>query len=257
MRTSISILFLWVALAVPLSLRAQGSEVERQAAALQEQGPALQSFLRRNREGQVDSQYSAEILRGAKALEDQGLPSEPYLLKANEGLAKRVGPKQLAPALQSTSARTREAATLVDGAVAQGASASPESRRRAILQFQSALMSGRSTRDLEKKIQAGLVRERKPSLNELVDESFDRGSREKKSIQKPDLPKLGSPPDSEKPVKAKLSPQGNSGKKSSELGKPPAKQKPSVQKPAKSKSSIPLGHGGNSRGKGSGKGRGK
>ncbi|HKY64231.1 MAG TPA: hypothetical protein VJR29_12520 [bacterium] len=260
MKAFLSILLLWFALAAPLSAQAQGGEVERQAAALQEQGPALRTFLKRSREGQADPQFVSEVLRGAKALEDQGLPAEPYLLKANEGLAKRVPPKRMTPALEATGARTRNAAALVDEAVKRGATASPESRRQAILQFQSEMMAGRSRADLEKSIDAGFAKQAKPSLSELADEASGprRGGKVEKP-KRPASPHLEHPAgqEKEKPSKAAAPASGKPEKKSPSVEKDKGRSKPAVQKPERVKPSAPKGNGNQFKGKGGGPGRGR
>ncbi|HEX5033394.1 MAG TPA: hypothetical protein VFW62_02840, partial [bacterium] len=254
----LSILFLCFALAAPSAAPAQGHEVERQAAGLQEQGPALQAFLKRSREGQADPQFVSDVLRGAKALEDQGLPAEPYLLKANEGLAKRVPPKRMTPALEATGARTRNAATLVDEAVKRGATASPESRRQAILQFQSELMTGRSRADLEKSIDAGFAKQAKPSLSELAEEAS--GPRKGGKVEKNKVPAgaLEHPAGSEKKP-SKVSPPAaeKPSKKAPTLEKEKGKSKPSLQKPERSKTSAPKEKGNHFNGRSGGKGKGK
>ena len=258
MRNAFSILILCFALAAPLGLSAQNAEVESQAAGLQEQGPALQAFMQRSRQGQVDPAFASEVLRGAKALEDQGLPAEPYLLKANEGLAKRVAPPKILPALGETGTRIRSAAELIDGTVARGASATPESRRQAILQLQSALMSGRPRGELEKALRSGLTKDSKPSLSELTADATGLGKSSKaKAPKAPDQPHLKDSLDSTKPTKSlgpdKVKPE----KKQPSLEKKKEKQGASFQKPAQPKLRPQSGSDGNSKGKGGGKGKAK
>jgi hypothetical protein len=258
MKVSLAILMLWIAFAAPAGLRAQAGDLDRQAVQLQEQGPALQAFLKRSREGQVDPQFTAEVLNRAKALEDQGLPAEPYLLKANEGLAKRVPPKQMAPALEATTARTRSAAALADEAMKRGATASPQARRQAILQFQSELMAGRSQGDLEKAIQAGFSKGRKPSLTDLAEEVAQPGRGKKEKSKAPAPPTLEHSPGSEKPAKAVAPAKVKREKSSPGMEKGGGKPKGGdFEKSGYSKpSSSPTNHG-NSKGKQGGKGRGK
>jgi hypothetical protein len=223
MKRSLAIFALFFALVGSPPTRAQdGAALDRQAAQLQEQGPALQAFLKRSREGQVDPAFASEVLSRAKALEDQGLPTEPYLLKANEGLAKKVGAKRMAPALDQTVSRTRNAAAIVDKST-PGVSA--DSRRRAILQVQSGLMSGRSEAELEKTLRSHV----KPS-------------------KVPDLPDLESHSGSEKPSKK------TPGFEKRELK---AKSKSEFRKQEKSKSGPSKEKRSHSKGKGSGKSSGK
>lgn len=261
MKVSFAILMLWIAFAAPASARAQADDLDRQAAQLQEQGPALQAFLKRSREGQVDPQFTAEVLGRAKALEDQGLPAEPYLLKANEGLAKRVPPKRMAPALEAATARTRSAAALADEAMMRGATASPEARRQAILQFQSELMSGRSQADLEKAVQAGFSKGRKPSLSDLAEEVSQPGLGKKEKAKAPNLPAPPNSPALEKPSKAvapakekpeKKAPQGSQGSEKERGRSKSGFEKSGSSKPASSPASP-----GNFKGKRGNTGRGK
>lgn len=262
MKLSFSILIFWIALATaPQGLCAQG-DLDRQAAQLQEQGPALQTFLRRSREDQVDPAFASEVLTKAKALEEQGLPAEPYLLKANEGLAKRIPPKKMEPALQNTDGQIRSAAGLADDAVKRGASASPEARRRAILQFQSEMKAGRSDKELEQSMRESFSKKPNSSLEDLADETTGRKARKKVEKEKPVLPRLEYSPGGEKPAKAthpgkEKSPKEKPAKKSPSADRGPAKSKPKLEKSDKSKGSYPSGAHGNSKGKGGGKGRGK
>ena len=147
---------LWILLGVAFagSLRAQTDpEINREAAALGGEGPALRSFLARSTAQGVPRDFVLDVLKEARGLEAQGIPAEPYLLKANEGLAKGISPQKIRPALQQTQHRGETAARLVDDAVARGARVeSPQSRRKANLQFQSALLNGVSPGELEKNI---------------------------------------------------------------------------------------------------------
>lgn len=258
MKVTLAILMLWIALVAPAGARAQADDLNRRAAQLQEQGPALQAFLQRSREGQVDPQFTAEVLNRAKALEDQGLPAEPYLLKANEGLAKKVPSKQMAPALEATTARTRSAASLADEAMKRGATASPQARRQAILQFQSELMTGRSQGDLEKAIQSGFSKGGKPSLSELAEEVAQPGRGKKEKSKAPALPSLEYSPGSEKPSKAVAPAKAKHEKQSPEMEKGRGKSKGGgFEKSGYSKPVFSPPSHGNSKGKQGGKGHGK
>lgn len=262
MKLSFSILVFWIALAAaPMGLRAQG-ELDRQAAQLQEQGPALQAFLQRSRQGQVDPAFASEVLTKARALEEQGLPAEPYLQKANEGLAKRVPPRKMEPALRNTDGQIRSAAGLADEAVKRGASASPDTRRRAILQFQSEMKAGRSARELDESLREGMSRKPHASLEDLADETSGRKPGKKVEKEKPVFPRLEYSPGGEKPVKAtppekKKASKEKPPQKSSPTERGPEKSKHGIEKKEKPHNSTSSGSHGNSKGKGGGKGHGK
>ncbi|MCC6272430.1 MAG: hypothetical protein IT572_03085 [Deltaproteobacteria bacterium] len=147
---AIGLLFLGLAAAAPL--RAQRDpDIAREAAALGAPNPALGAFLAKSATAGVPRDFTLEVLKEAQALEARGIPSEPYLLKANEGLAKGVPPAKLEPALRQTRQRGESAAALVDRAVPGGvADLRAPARRAAILQVQSAMLNGKSPADLEK-----------------------------------------------------------------------------------------------------------
>jgi len=151
---AIGLLFLGLATAAPL--RAQGDpEIAREAAALGAPTPALSAFLAKSQASGVPRDFTLGVLKEAQALEARGIPSEPYLLKANEGLAKGVPPAKLEPALRQTRQRGESAAALVDrSAPGQAANLRSPARRAAILQVQSAMLNGKSPAELEKGLQS-------------------------------------------------------------------------------------------------------
>ncbi len=152
MKKTLAIGLLLLGLAAAAPLRAQGdSEIARQAAAFGAPSPALSAFLTKSAAAGVSRDFTLEVLKEAQALEARGIPSEPYLLKANEGLAKGVPPAKLAPALRQTRQRGESAAALVDRVVpGRAADLRSPARRAAILQVQSAMLNGKSAADLEK-----------------------------------------------------------------------------------------------------------
>lgn len=111
--------------------------------------PALQSFLKRSRERRVSEDFVLGVLREARQMKAQGEPHEALLLKANEGLAKGIAPRSMGPALLETKGRIRQAAQLVDAAVASGAQeVTPQSRLKAIEHYRQALLYGASSEQL-------------------------------------------------------------------------------------------------------------
>ncbi|MCE9625472.1 MAG: hypothetical protein K8R69_08495 [Deltaproteobacteria bacterium] len=156
MRRLFAILVLFFSLGVVLPLRAQADpELAREAAALGTESPALKALLAREAANPSSRDLVLETLRGAKELKSQGLPPEPYLLKANEGLAKGLPPEKILPAMQESRRRTETAAGLVDSASAKETGLSPQARQKAILEMQGALLNGVSPHDLEKALRNG------------------------------------------------------------------------------------------------------
>lgn len=156
MKKTLAIGLLLLGLAAAGPLRGQGdAQIAREAAALGAPSPALSAFLAKSAASGVPRDFTLGVLKEAQALEARGIPSEPYLLKANEGLAKGVPPAKLEPALRQSRQRGERAAALVDRAVPDGAAdlRSP-ARRAAILQVQSAMLNGKSPAELEKGLRA-------------------------------------------------------------------------------------------------------
>ncbi len=155
MKQTLVIWILLFGLAAAAPARAQGDpEIAREAAALGASSPALGAFLAKSSAQGVPRDFTLGVLKEARALEARGIPSEPYLLKANEGLAKGIPPEKIAPALRQTRRRGETAAALVDRTVpGEAAEFKSPARRRAILQVQSALLNGSSPAELEKGLQ--------------------------------------------------------------------------------------------------------
>ncbi|MFO1462495.1 MAG: hypothetical protein U1F66_01860 [bacterium] len=138
-------------LTLAASARAQlDPELGRAAAGLGT-SPALQALLRRSAEGGASREFVLGVLQDAQQMQAQGLPTEAYLLKANEGLAKRVPPPKILPVLQESRAGTARAASWVDAVtLREGRRLSPRERQGAILGLQRALLNGASPGELEK-----------------------------------------------------------------------------------------------------------
>ena len=99
---------LFLGLGFAASLCAQDDpEIAQEAAALGPKTPALKALLARQGE---NKDFVLETLHGARDLKAQGLPTEPYLLKANEGLAKGIPTKRILSALKDSRKRTETAA---------------------------------------------------------------------------------------------------------------------------------------------------
>lgn len=115
--------------------------IAAQALRLLNAGPALGAFLQKSAQRGVDPNFVYGVLQNARELDERGLPTEPYLLKANEGLAKGIPPTQIRPALEGTRRWTERAESLVDGAQARGlVFSNPQQRRLAIQEYQWVLM---------------------------------------------------------------------------------------------------------------------
>lgn len=192
MRRLFFILILLSSLGVASLLRAQADpEIAREAAALGEDSPALKALVEREAEDPSSRELILEAFRGAKELQSQGLPTEPYLLKANEGLAKGMSPKKILPALQESRHRMETAAAVVDSVSPKGAGLSPQARQRAILEMQGALLNGVSPRQLEKAIRE----DQSGNFEQKVDAASRAfASRRHVVISAPSMPKLESYP---------------------------------------------------------------
>lgn len=189
---AIGLLFLGLATAAPL--RAQGDpQIARAAAALGAPSPALSAFLAKSATAGVPRDFILGVLREAQTLEARGIPSEPYLLKANEGLAKGVPPAKLEPALRQTRQRGESAAALVDRAVPDGvADLRSPARRAAILQVQSAMLNGKSPADLEKGLRSK-AKGGKLSWEEIGSEARSRQPRRHDVVSAKPAPRRESP----------------------------------------------------------------
>lgn len=123
--------------------------IAQEVAGLYTGGPALTSFLQQSTARNTDPAVTYQVLKNARRLQARGLPTEPYLLKANEGLAKGVSPQRLKLGLGRTQRQTEMAGRLVDRAIARGAVVdSPQARRKTVQEFQWALLNQTSPRDL-------------------------------------------------------------------------------------------------------------
>lgn len=169
------ILILWMSLVCPLA-RAQVSswEILSQTARLHSGGPALLNFLEKSGKGKSDPQLTMEVLQNANRLQEEGLPVDPYLLKANEGLAKGVAPQKIAPALVKTEKQIRTAGKWVqESDWEQRGDFSPLQRRQIIQEYQWALLNGVPPSRLEEwnrgwKDQKGPPRKWQKSLRALT-----------------------------------------------------------------------------------------
>lgn len=100
-------------------------------------GPALPAFLQKSAQRNTDPNFVYGVLHNAHQLNERGLPTGPYLLKANEGLAKGIGPAQIRPALEAARRQTELAESLVSEAQARGlVFSNPQQRQRAVQEYQ-------------------------------------------------------------------------------------------------------------------------
>jgi len=117
-------------------------QITQATAGLGQGGPALLSFLNYSAARSAPPDFVYQVLKNARSLQDQGLPPSPYLLKANEGLAKGVPHQKMAPILKETQDQTLRAGRWVDQAVARGWKVkSPGQRRRLAQEYQWALLN--------------------------------------------------------------------------------------------------------------------
>jgi len=113
--------------------------------------PYAQGFYEKAQAQHADPQWVMEVMGKAKLMRDQGLPTQPFFLKANEGLTKRVAPTKITPALDKTQGQIESANQLVSHAISRGAVVrSPEARRQSVLGYQRALMNEVPPSTLEK-----------------------------------------------------------------------------------------------------------
>lgn len=100
-------------------------------------GPALPAFLQKSAQRGSEPNFVYGVLHESRQLNERGLPPEPYLLKANEGLAKGISPSQIRPALEGTRRQTEQAEVLVNEAQFRGlVFSNPQQRRLAIQEYQ-------------------------------------------------------------------------------------------------------------------------
>jgi hypothetical protein len=131
--------------------QASSLQVAQQAALLGTESPALSAFLQRSASRGASPDFVLQVLQNAKKMQEKGLPIEPYLLKANEGLAKGVPPQKIFPALSQTQKQLELADHLVQRAVDRGAVVdSPQERQEATLRFQKALLNQIPSNTLER-----------------------------------------------------------------------------------------------------------
>ncbi len=132
--------------------------------------PAFQALVQRRDRGEVPANFVSEVEKEAGQLQAKGLPVEPYLLKANEGIAKRVPPKKIYPALKTSKQQTEIAGELFEKAAEkEGFQGNSKNREEGILRVQRELMTGK-----------------KPSKVEYLAEDYVR---QKKVEKKPVAPK--------------------------------------------------------------------
>src|SRR5262245_16135260 len=149
------ILFACVALSplLPTRPRAQASlqTAAPSAEIFGEEKPFAEAFVQKATRQGADPAFITDVLGRAKQMQEQGLPVQPYFLKANEGLAKKMPPPQISSALDGTQKQTEQAKTFVDRAVERGATVpSPQAKREAILNFQRALLNETPPEQLQK-----------------------------------------------------------------------------------------------------------
>lgn len=163
------------ALLIPLFLtgpvaQAQVSpwQLATQAGSIHTGGKALQVFLDQSGKRGTDPETVSQVLREAQKLEARGLPTESYLLKANEGLSKGVSPQQMSRGLYQSREQTELAGRLVDQAIAKGVKVdSPAERRRVVQQYQWGLMNGKSSRELSRMTEQMIRDPKKRDLSQL------------------------------------------------------------------------------------------
>jgi hypothetical protein len=125
-------------------------EMSRYADAFGEEKPFAQGFIENASRRGADPGFVSEVLGRAKIMRDQGLPTEPFFLKASEGLVKNVPLKKINPVLDTTQKQTESAAGLVNQAIERGAIVpSTQAKREATLRFQKALLNQTPRSDLE------------------------------------------------------------------------------------------------------------
>ncbi len=87
---------------------------------LLEVGPALPSFLKKSSAHSLDEQQTLHVLQNAQYLQSQGYPPGPYLLKANEAIAKGAPPQALRSALAQSWQKNQQAGKLTQKALSRG-----------------------------------------------------------------------------------------------------------------------------------------
>ena len=145
------LLFFWLLPSHPALGGPPNSELSQAVEAFGDEKPYAQGFYEKALQHQADPQWVSEVMGRAKAMRDQGLPTQPFFLKANEGLTKRVAPAKITPALNTTQRQIESAGELVNQAISRGAVVrSPEAKRQSILGYQRALMNEIPPGTLEK-----------------------------------------------------------------------------------------------------------
>ncbi len=87
---------------------------------LLEVGPPLPSFLKKSTDYSQDDQQTLQILQNAQYLQNRGYPPGPYLLKANEAIAKGASPQRLHTALAQSWQKNQQAGQLSQRALSRG-----------------------------------------------------------------------------------------------------------------------------------------
>jgi hypothetical protein len=154
-------------------------------ALLGEPSPAMATLLSRHQAAGGNPAFLSQVVREARELQLQGLPTQGFLLKANEGYAKRIPLERLNTGLQRARSQTVQAGKWIDGAVARGWKPnSPQERLAAIQSTQRALASGLDPAELSKMKGpggSGSTREFEKQLQKL---SKEKGEQKTESTDK-------------------------------------------------------------------------
>jgi hypothetical protein len=170
-----------------------------------EESPALQALLHRQEKGEASKEFVSQVVHEAEGLRSKGLPAEPFLLKANEGIAKQASPKKISKALNRSKVQTELAGELFQKVEKkEGGQIDRQKREKEIQYFQRELMIGKKPakveRLAEKKIQRLKKKDASQSLNHIHAEKRDRDKhqevQERKTVKEKkhhDRDKLGTP----------------------------------------------------------------
>ena len=202
-------------------------------------GSALRAFLARSSDPSVPRDFVANVLQEARDLEARGIPSEPYLLKANEGLAKGIAPAKITPVLGQTRRREEAAAAWVDRMGEGSPEKDASARRAAILQVQAAMLNGASVKDLEKALRSSEKRDR-PSWEGIEAKARDMQPRRHVLVGSGAVQPISESPSTHRhPVKDPLGISDQTTEKASTKSKAVEKGHEKAEKPVKVQRAIP------------------
>jgi hypothetical protein len=125
----------------PAAFAGTPENLQMTASSFEEEAPQARGFLENSERVRAPLAWRESVLTDAQQLRSRGLPAAPFLLKASEGLVKRIRPEKIDPTLQQTKEQTEQAENLVTKIIPNSPTTSIVERRRGISVVQRALVS--------------------------------------------------------------------------------------------------------------------